>query len=282
MTYVTPANPDDQADDPGSHIYGYDSAAVQDHYVQREAAAAADFFLPHLSHGMTVLDCGCGPGTITFGLAEAVAPAETVGVDLEPSMIARAEAFAGERDVPNVRFQVADIFELPFDDGSFDAVYSCAVLEHLGEPVRALQEMGRVLKTGGVIGIVSTDWAEPLISPPSEAVSLFFELFERGFNRNNGSMNRGRHLRVMMLEAGLDVVEFFASYGNAADPEAVLSRINWYIDWVQNLPLFEEAVELGWIDRPSLERMCADMREWGKRPDGFMAVGRCSAIGRKG
>ena len=282
MTYVTPANPDDQADQPGSHIYGYNSAAVQDHYIQREAAAAADFFLPHLSHGMTVLDCGCGPGTITFGLAEAVAPAETVGVDLEPTMIARAEAFAGERDVPNVRFQVADIFELPFDDGSFDAVYSCAVLEHLGEPVRALQEMGRVLKPGGVIGVVSTDWAEALISPPSEAVSLFFELFERGFNRNNGSMNRGRHLRVMMLEAGLDVVEFFASYGNAADPEAVLSRINWYIGWVQNLPLFEEAVELGWIDNPSLERMCADMREWGRRPDGFMAVGRCSAIGRKG
>lgn len=282
MTYVKPVSPDDNTDQPGSHIYGYDSAAVQDHYVQREAAAAADFFLPHLSHGMTVLDCGCGPGTITFGLAEAVAPAETVGVDLEPSMIARAEAFAGERDVPNVRFQVADIFELPFDDGSFDAVYSCAVLEHLGEPVRALQEMGRVLKPGGVIGIVSTDWAEPLISPPSEAVSLFFELFERGFNRNNGSMNRGRHLRVMMLEAGLDVVEFFASYGNAADPETVLSRINWYIDWVQNLPLFGEAVELGWIDSPSLERMCADMREWGKRSDGFMAVGRCSAIGRKG
>ncbi|MCH7624652.1 MAG: methyltransferase domain-containing protein [Chloroflexi bacterium] len=281
MTNVTPTQPDDHAKEPGSHIYGYSSPAVQAHYVEREAAAAADFFLPHLSPGMTLLDCGCGPGTITFGLAEAVAPAETVGVDLEPSMIDRAEAFAKERDVPNVRFQVADIFELPFDEGSFDVVYSCAVLEHLGEPVRALREMGRVLKPGGLIGVVSTDWAEPLISPSSEAVSLFFDLFERGFNRNRGSMNRGRHLKVMMMKAGFSVGEFSADYGNTADPEAVAIRIEGYIDWVENLPLFEQAIDLGWIDRPSLERMCAEMREWGKRQDAFMAVGRCSAVGRK-
>ncbi|MCH8063439.1 MAG: methyltransferase domain-containing protein [Chloroflexi bacterium] len=281
MTNVTPTQPDDHAKEPGSHIYGYSSPAVQAYYVEREAAAAADFFLPHLSPGMSLLDCGCGPGTITFGLAEAVAPAETIGVDLEPSMIGRAEAFAKERNVPNVRFQVADIFELPFDEGSFDVVYSRAVLEHLGEPVQALKEMGRVLKPGGLIGVVSNDWAEPLISPSSEAVSLFFDLFERGFNRNRGSMNRGRHLKIMMLEAGFTVAEFSASYGNTADPEAVAIRIDAYIDWIENLPLFEQAVDLGWIDRPSLERMCAEMKEWGDRPDAFMAVARCTAIGRK-
>ena len=112
MTSISSTQPDDHGDEPGSIIYSYDSPAVQAHYVEREAAAAADFFLPHLGPGMTLLDCGCGPGTITFGLAEAVAPAETVGVDLEPSMIDRAEAFAKERDVPNVRFQVADIFDI--------------------------------------------------------------------------------------------------------------------------------------------------------------------------
>ncbi len=281
MTHVTPTQPDDQAEGPGSHIYGYDSPAVQAHYVEREAAAAADFFLPHLSSGMSLLDCGCGPGTITFGLAEAVAPAEAVGVDLEPSMISQAEAFARERNVRNVRFQVANIFKLPFEEGSFDAVYSCAVLEHLGEPVRALQEMGRVLKSGGLVGVVSTDWAEPLISPPSEAVSLFFELFERGFNRNGGSLNRGRHLRVMMLEAGFNVVEFSALYGNSTDPEAVRNSMDAYTDWVENLPLFEQAVDLGWTDLPSLKKMCAEMRDWSEDPDAFLAIGRCKAIGRK-
>ena len=53
--------------------------------------------------GMTLLDCGCGPGTLTLGLAAAVAPGQVVGIDLEPGMIARAIATAAERQVANVR-----------------------------------------------------------------------------------------------------------------------------------------------------------------------------------
>ena len=111
MTNVTPTQPDDHAKEPGSHIYGYSSPAVQAHYVEREAAAAAGFFLPHLGRGMRLLDGGCGPGTITFGLAEAVAPAEPVGVALEPSVIDRAAAFGDERAGPILTLQVADIVD---------------------------------------------------------------------------------------------------------------------------------------------------------------------------
>ena len=71
----------------GSPIYGYDSPAVQQGYAAREVTQAAGFLMPHLESGMTLLDCGCGPGTITVGLAEAVAPGQVVGIDLEPGMI---------------------------------------------------------------------------------------------------------------------------------------------------------------------------------------------------
>ncbi len=108
----------------GRPIYGYDAPAVQNTYIAREAAAVADFFLPHLQPGTTLLDCDCGPGALTLGLAEAVAPGQAVGIDLEPRMIERAVALATERQVANVRFQTANICDLPFPDGSFDALFS--------------------------------------------------------------------------------------------------------------------------------------------------------------
>ena len=281
MAGGTPERPETQPKQPGFSYFGYDSPAVQEHYIASEASLVADFFLPHLQSGMSLLDCGCGPGTITLGLAEATAPGEVVGIDLEPSMIERANAFARERQVANVRFQVADIHELPFPDSSFDAVFTSAVLEHLDNPVDALQEIRRVLKLGGLVGVVSTDWGEPLISPPDESVRQFFELFEKGFKHRGGSLNRGRHLRIMLREAGFDVTEFMASYGNSATPESVQTAVDGYVSWLENLPLFDQVVELGWADHPTLERIGAGMRQWSKHPDAFLATGKCRAVARK-
>ncbi len=88
----------------GRPFYGYDSPAVRDHYIGRSASPVAEFFMPHLQSGMCILDCGCGPGTITLGLAAAVAPGEAVGIDIESSMVEQATAFAKDRKVSNVRF----------------------------------------------------------------------------------------------------------------------------------------------------------------------------------
>lgn len=114
----------------GRPVYGYDSPAVQKTYTGRDITSVAEFFLPHLQPGMTLLDCGCGPGDLTLGLAEVVEPGAAVGIDLEPSMIEQAIASANLRQVPNVHFQTANICHLPFDDSSFDSLFTCAVLEH--------------------------------------------------------------------------------------------------------------------------------------------------------
>ena len=59
----------------------------------------ARFLLPHLRAGMRLLDCGCGPGSITVGLAEAIASGEAVGIDIEPTQLAFARAHAAEKGV---------------------------------------------------------------------------------------------------------------------------------------------------------------------------------------
>ncbi len=262
-------------------IYGYDSPVVQKTYTGRDATSEVDFFVPHLQSGMTLLDCGCGPGDLTLGLAQVVAPGSVVGIDLEPSMIEQAVASATRRQVDNVRFQTANICQLPFDDNAFDSLFTSAVLEHLSDPEDALQEMYRVVKPGGAVGIINVDWGDPLISPPDESVRQFFALFEQGFKHHGGSLNRGRHLRQMMRHAGFNVVDFGASYNNLTSPERLESAMAVYVAWIENLPLFEEAIALGWVDRAALERMGVSMRQWSKHPDAFLALARCRAIGRK-
>lgn len=274
---MTNRNPEYQ----GRPIYGYDASIVQDGYTLRQAESVAKFFLPYLKSGMTLLDCGCGPGTITLDLADLVAPGQVVGIDIEPGMIEQGKVLAEERNVDNIEFRVADILKLPFTDDSFDVVFTSAVLEHLSDPSQALEELCRVVKSSGLVGVISTDWGDPLISPTDESVSRFFELFERGFNRYGGSLNRGRHVRGLMREVGLEVFEFAAHYANTADPGAVAGLTEGFIGWIENLPLFQEAIELGWVDKQELAEIIDGMRKWAQHPDAFIGIGRTEALARK-
>jgi ubiquinone/menaquinone biosynthesis C-methylase UbiE len=90
----------------------------------RSFGSHGEFIRPDIKSGMKVLDCGCGPGAISVGIAEAVGPAGHVtGVDFGESQIEVAKA----RARPNLTFRVASIYELPFEDGTFDLVFSHAL-----------------------------------------------------------------------------------------------------------------------------------------------------------
>ena len=117
---------------------------------RRGAASHAAFFTPHLRAGMRMLDCGCGPGTITCDLAGIVAPAEVVGIDFDPKQVDAAVTHAAQEGVTNARFQTANVYALPFPDGSFDAVFSHALVDHLSEPLKAIKEMRRVCARGRI------------------------------------------------------------------------------------------------------------------------------------
>ena len=261
--------------------FGYDTLEVQEHYTGRTFEQVQTYFAGRLKPGMNVLDCGCGPGTLTLGLAQAVDPGQATGIDIEPGMVDRANALADEGGIKNVEFRVDDITDLSFPNDCFDLVFVSAVLEHLPDPVVALKEIRRVLKPGAVTVIINTDWGDPLISPESDDIRRFFELFEAGFNRYGGSLNRGRHLRLMMREAGLDVTEFQAYYGNSETPVTIQYTVGGYISWMKNFRIFDEAVSLGDVDRSTLDKMEENMLKWADNPEAFIAVGRCTAIGVK-
>ena len=118
---------------------------------RRSAETHAAYMLPHLKPGLRVLDFGCGPGTITVGLARAVDPGEVHGIDMEESQIGMAQSAAGAGGHSNATFHVGDITALPFEDNVFDVAHCHAVLMHVPDTRAVLSEVKRVLKPGGII-----------------------------------------------------------------------------------------------------------------------------------
>jgi ubiquinone/menaquinone biosynthesis C-methylase UbiE len=107
--------------------------------------------LANLKSGESVLDVGCGTGTLTMAAKRHVgAEGRVVGIDASPEMIARARKKAARAGL-DITFDTATIEAMPFADGSFDVVVSSAMLHHLPDETRrkGLQEVRRVLKPGG-------------------------------------------------------------------------------------------------------------------------------------
>jgi ubiquinone/menaquinone biosynthesis C-methylase UbiE len=137
-----------------NEFYSLIDAQSQREYVEtRTAAKWVGFFLPHLESGMSLLDCGCGVGSITLDLAEIVAPGQVIGLDTDSEQLEIARSQAQKRGLTNVNFEIANVYELPFADASFDAVLAHTLLIHLNDPLKALKEMRRILKPGGIVAI---------------------------------------------------------------------------------------------------------------------------------
>jgi SAM-dependent methyltransferase len=239
---------------------------------RRTAAAQAAFFLPYLRPGMRVLDVGCGPGTITLGLAEAVAPGEVVGVDVREDRLALARAAATERQVPNARFERGDVYALPFPDAAFDAALVHAVLEHLPDPGRALAAVRRVLRPGGVVGVRGPDHAAALIGPAAPWVDEWRRFFLRAGERRGGSFRLGPELRGVVRAAGFGRVVASATvevYGTPDETRVFAADV---------LRLLAE----GFYDDPARPEPAAFSRAWVawcEHPDAFYAATWCEAVG---
>jgi len=178
---------------------------------QRTAETHAGFFLPQLRPAWRLLDAGCGPGTITLGLGRKVAPGQTVGIDIEDSQFGNAREEA-EHEGLNVQFRKASVYELPFPDQSFDAVFSHALLEHLSDPGAALAELRRVLKPGGLIGLRAGDLGGLLIDAASDGPAQALGAYLANQKGDAKDPNVGRKLGRLLRKAGFKAHKITASY----------------------------------------------------------------------
>src|SRR5664280_2111257 len=186
------------------YTHGHHESVLRSH-TWRTAENSAGFLLPHLRTGQSVLDVGCGPGTISADLARLVAPGKVVGIDLSNEVIAKARLSIAESGPSNLSFQVGDVYDLAFADSSFEVIYAHQVLQHLSDPVRALREMRRVLLTGGLLAVRDADYSEFTWSPSDPSLDRWLVLYHEITKRNDAEADAGHFIADWVREAGLDV-----------------------------------------------------------------------------
>jgi SAM-dependent methyltransferase len=133
--------------------------------------------------GERVLELGPGPGAFTLGAAERAGPdGRLIAVDIQPKMIAQVEKRVRAAGMTNVELYVASAHTLPLDDGSVDRAFLITVLPEIPDRGRALAELRRVLRPGGVLSITE-EFYDPDYLFPGETTRLVeaagFRLEER-------------------------------------------------------------------------------------------------------
>lgn len=264
-----------------AYIHAYDGALTERIIAGRTADVHGAFILPYLRAGMTLLDCGCGPGTITAGLAQATSPGKVTGIDLAESQVAAARENAATLGVANVAFERGDVYDLPYRDDLFDVVFSHAMLEHMQDPLAVLGEMRRVLKPGGIVGIRCIDLGGTLIAPAEAALTEAHDIWIEYRRHCGGDPFMGRRLRALLREAGFASTVGSASSETWGTPQLARSMMPALTDEFTGPKIAETAIRMGWTDAAQMARAARALKEWADHPDAFLAIAWCEAVGWK-
>ena len=263
------------------YVLGYGKGAMQ-WMTSRTAEGHGAFLLPYLKPGMRLLDCGCGPGTLTAGFAASVAPGEAIGIDKEIAQSAPARDLAAREGIDNLRFDAGDIYALPYDDASFDVVFASAVLGNIPEPAAVVAEMSRVLKPGGVLALKEFDHGGDIVWPLNPLLERSIELYHAIRAHNEHTDFVGRSLRGLLHQAGCRMDYVHALYQQQhEEPGGLRSHIDRNNHLVNEM-LGPRYIELGWCTAEELQQHEAAWIEFADNPAAIFVSSWFEAVGIKG
>ncbi len=254
-----------------TYTHGHHESVLRSHR-WRTAANSAAYLLPYLRPGQDLLDIGCGPGTLTCDLAGSVSPGRVVGIDASSDVIDEARRVAAGVGLSSAAFEVADLFALPFADDSFDVVHAHQVLQHVGDPVAALREMGRVCRPGGHVACRDSDYPAMTFTPGDPDLDRALAAYGTLTRVNGANWDAGRLLLGWTRAAGFSEIAASASAWCFATPE---ERTWWGGLWADRFTRSAMADQLlahGIAERDDLETFARAWHRWTGSPDAWFAV----------
>ena len=248
---------------------------------RRSAANNAAHLLPLLEPGLRVLDFGCGPGTISMGLARAVEPGELHGIDMEESQIEMARAAAAVGGHDNATFHTGNAADLPFENDSFDVAHCHAVLMHIPDTQAVLAEIKRVLKPGGVIScremIGGSTFFEPDVGDLGGALATFLKLLEA----NMGHAQMGKELKGALAEAGFGDIHASASFESFATTGDVHFFHGFVSGWFFSPATLEPVTKHGLASQEQIDNWRGSLDQWRDSAGALGALAWGEATARK-
>ncbi len=254
-----------------TYTHGHHESVLRSHR-WRTAANSAAYLLPHLRPGQDLLDVGCGPGTLACDLARSVAPGRVVGIDASIDVVGEARRFAAGAGPVPIAFLVADLFGLPFPDGSFDVVHAHQVLQHVGDPVAALVEMRRVCRPGGLVAVRDGDYPAMTFTPDDPELDRALAAYGTLTRVNGANWDAGRLLLGWARAAGFTEIATSASAWCFATAE---ERTWWGGLWADRFTrssLADQLLAHGIADPADLESFAQAWHRWAAAPDAWFAV----------
>jgi ubiquinone/menaquinone biosynthesis C-methylase UbiE len=189
-----------------AYVHGYDvREAIR---LQDQASTLVELLHADTSYpsGSRVLEAGCGVGAQTMTLSRNSPEALITSVDISAASVAEAGQRASSAGLKNVRFEQADIFNLPYQPESFDHVFVCFVLEHLSRPIEALNILKEMIVPGGTITVIEGDHGSAYFHPDSAAAHRAIQCQVELQRRAGGNANVGRALYPLLRQAGYQEV----------------------------------------------------------------------------
>ncbi|KAH7916652.1 S-adenosyl-L-methionine-dependent methyltransferase [Hygrophoropsis aurantiaca] len=257
---------------PAIYTHGHHESVLRSHS-WRTAANSAGYLLPYLKPDMHILDIGCGPGTITIDLARLVPEGHVVGLEYASEVLPKARAAAAENGITNVEFRTGDICDLhDIKDNTFDVVHCHQVLQHISDPVKALSEMRRVAKDGGIVAARESDvftWY-----PEVEGMEDWHRIYHDVARKNGGQPEAGRRLVSWALQAGFDRTQITASAGTwcFSTPEERAWWSEMWADRTVGSNFARSATGNNLATREQLEQIARTWRKWGEQEDGWFTL----------
>lgn len=251
--------------------YGYDSPVLSS-YSRRRASDSAAHLLPHLAPGQVLLDLGCGPGTITADLAAAVRPGRVIAVDADAVVLTRAAEHVAARGLDNVEFRLADGAALDLADDSVDVAHAHQVLQHVGDPVAVLRELGRVVRTGGIVAIRDADYGSFSWYPEPPGLRRWAEVYLALARSRGAEPMAGRRLLAWARAAGLRPLASTSSTWTYPAGEAARW---WGQSWAERTRAEAygvRALAAGLVDEQGIDEIAGAWLEWAEDPDAWFMI----------
>ena len=243
------------------YVHGYDQ---RESTRLRDQAATLTELLHHDTRypaGSRVLEAGCGVGAQTIILAQRSPDASILAVDISQDSLDAAQALTEKEGIENVTFMHRDLLDLSPEDGLFDHIFVCFVLEHVPDPQRTLAHLHTLLRPGGSITAIEGDHGSFYCHPESPEARQTVQCLIDIQARLGGDALIGRQLYPLLTAAGFSdaIVSPRMVYVDASKPDWVdgFSK-KTFIAMVEGVR--DQALSMGMMEETAWDQGIRDLR----------------------